>query len=465
MSNEDSRTGSLATARLGWGWKCAVAWRSLVGALALTGAFSVCSVRLFRLIDRLAVNVIYWDEWDFLNGLFEDRGWWDLFTWQHGPHREGLGYGVIKICAALSSWDTRFEAFVVGGITVSSAVVAVLLKRALHRTWSPFDVCIPLIVLTLAQSEQYACVVNPAHGSVPLLLVLLLTLTTVIERTTLRVALMVTLNFLAVYTGFGVLVGPITVVLFAIQLYGAVEDRRNITSHAIGLLSSLASFGSFFLWHYRFESAAPCFVFPDPHPANYVRFLGLLYLRLFEAQDLVQWRVVLGGLVLAVHAAVLAWAIYGTLTSRGRSRAHVAVFILSGFSLAFGLNAAIGRVCFGPDAAIWSRYVPYGVPVMLGLYLALWSFPLSTPVRVVFLAVLTVLCVVKEVRIKQDMVVFKACASAKQRWRDCYIKVGSIDACDARTHSRLHPNPAVTRLQRKLDFLRAHDLNLFKLGG
>ncbi len=85
--------------------------------------------------------------------------------------------------------------------------------------------------------------------------------------------------------------------------------------------------------------------------------------------------------------------------------------------------------------------------------------------RVVFLAVLTVLCVVKEVRIKQDMVVFKACASAKQRWRDCYVKVGSIDACDARTHSRLHPNPAVTRLQRKLDFLRAHDLNLFKLGG
>src|SRR6266478_4983604 len=81
------------------------------------------TVRFFHLIDRLAVNVIYWDEWDFLGGLFEDRGWWELFTWQHGPHREGLGYAVIKICAALSSWDTRFEAFVVGGITVVSAGV------------------------------------------------------------------------------------------------------------------------------------------------------------------------------------------------------------------------------------------------------------------------------------------------------------------------------------------------------
>ena len=438
---------------------------SLVGALALAGAFSVCTVRLFHLIDRLAVNVIYWDEWDFLGGLFENRGWWELFTWQHGPHREGLGYAVIKICAALSSWDTRFEAFVVGGITVVSAGVAVVLKRALHRSWSLFDVCIPLMVLTLAQAEQYVCVVNPAHGSVPLLLVLLLTLTAMIERTMLRIALMVTLNFLAVYTGFGIVLGPITVVLFAIQLYGAVEDRREIIAHAAGLLLTLATFGSFFLWHYRFDSAAPCFVFPDPHPANYGRFLGLLYVRLFEAQDLVQWRLVLGGLVLAVHAAVLAWAIYGTLTSRGRSRAHVAVFILSGFSLAFGLNAAIGRVCFGPEAAISSRYVPYGVPVMLALYLALWSFPLPTRVRLVFLTVLTVLCVAKEVRIKQDIGMLKPCARVKQRWRDCYIKVGSIDACDARTHSRLYPNPPGTGMQRKLDFLRAHHLNLFKVGG
>jgi len=435
-----------------------------VGALALAGTFSVCAVRLFHLIDRLAVNVIYRDEWDFLGGLFEDRGWWDLFTWLHGPHREGLGYAVIKICALLSSWDTRFEAFVVGGITVASAVVAVVLKRSLHRTWSPFDACIPLIVLTLAQSEQYACVVNPAHGSVPLLLVLLLTLTTVIERTMLRVALMVTLNFLSIYTGFGVFLGPITAVLLAIQLYGAVEDRREIIPHAVGLLSSLASFGSFF-WHYHFESTVDCFAFPDPHPINYVRFLALLYVRLFEVQDLVRWRLVLGGLVLATHVVVFAWAVYGTLTSRGRSRAHVAIFILSGFSLAFGLNAAIGRVCLRLNTATSSRYVPYGLPVMLALYLALCSSPLSPRVRLVFLTVFTVLCVVKEVRIKQDMVVFKVCASAKQRWRDCYIKVGSIDECDARTHTRVYPNPPATNMQRKLDFLQAHHLNLFKLDG
>ena len=130
MSNEDSEIGKFPGPPLGLGRSsCAVAWlvahRSLVGALALAGTFSVCTVRLFHVIDRLAVNVIYWDEWDFLGGLFEDRGWWDLFTWLHGPHREGLGYAVIKICALLSSWDTRFEAFVVGGITVASAVVAV----------------------------------------------------------------------------------------------------------------------------------------------------------------------------------------------------------------------------------------------------------------------------------------------------------------------------------------------------
>jgi len=469
-SSEDSRTGKLPAALRECGRSsCAFAWlaahRSLLGALALAVVFSVCTVRLLHLIDKLAVNVIFGDEWDFLGGLFEDRGWWDLFTWRHGPHREGLGYAVIKICAAVSSWDTRFEAFVVGGITVASAVVAVLLKRSLHRTWSLFDVCIPLIVLTVAQSEQFVCVVNPAHGSVPLLLLLLLTLTTMIELARLRVALMVTLNFLAIYTGFGVLLGPITVVLFAIQLYGAVEDRRETVAHAVGLLSALAGFGSFFLWHYRFEPTLECFTFPDAHPINYVRFLAMLYVRLFEAQDLVQWRVVLGGLVLCIHLVVFAWAVYGTLTSRGRSRAHVAIFILSGFSLTFGVNAAIGRVCLGPGAALASRYVPYGVPIMLALYVAVCCSPLPPRVRLAFLAVFTVLCVVKEVHIKQDMIVFKGCAHVKQRWRDCYLEMGSIDACDARTNARLYPNPSATNMQRKLDFLQAHQLNLFKPGG
>src|SRR6266478_4310100 len=66
--NRDSRIGKFPASPLGWGRSSsALAWlvahRSLVGALTLAGAFSVCTVRLYRLIDRLAVNVIYWDEW------------------------------------------------------------------------------------------------------------------------------------------------------------------------------------------------------------------------------------------------------------------------------------------------------------------------------------------------------------------------------------------------------------------
>ena len=102
---------------------------------------------------------------------------------------------------------------------------------------------------------------------------------------------------------------------------------------------------------------------------------------------------------------------------------------------------------------------------MLALYLALCSSPLPGRVRLAFLTVFTVLCLVKELHIKQDMVVFKACAHAKQRWRECYLEVGGIDACDARTNSRLYPNPPATNMQRKLDFLQARHLNLFKLGG
>jgi len=71
-SSEDSRTGKLPAALRECGRSsCAFAWlaahRSLLGALALAVVFSVCTVRLLHLIDKLAVNVIFGDEWDFLD--------------------------------------------------------------------------------------------------------------------------------------------------------------------------------------------------------------------------------------------------------------------------------------------------------------------------------------------------------------------------------------------------------------
>src|SRR5215211_6693108 len=71
-------------------------------ALAIVSSGVAVGYRFFALINTYAVNLLFYDQWDFYNPLFREQGLWDLFSYQHGPHRQGLGEIVIKIVAGLT---------------------------------------------------------------------------------------------------------------------------------------------------------------------------------------------------------------------------------------------------------------------------------------------------------------------------------------------------------------------------
>jgi len=50
---------------------------------------------------------------------------------------------------------------------------------------------------------------------------------------------------------------------------------------------------------------------------------------------------------------------------------------------------------------------------------------------------------------------------AKQNWKQCYLKFENVDYCDSRMHFKVHPSPAGTHLDEKLQFLKARRLNLY----
>src|SRR5437870_4836586 len=86
-----------------------VSGRLVPWALALV--FLLSALRLFHLIDQYAVNILFWDQWDFYDPLFRNASLWDMFNYRHGPHRQGLGYFLIKWVAGISRWDSRADIF------------------------------------------------------------------------------------------------------------------------------------------------------------------------------------------------------------------------------------------------------------------------------------------------------------------------------------------------------------------
>ena len=41
--------------------------------------FLALAIRLFAFVDRYAVNLLYWDQWVFLTGVFDGADSWTLF--------------------------------------------------------------------------------------------------------------------------------------------------------------------------------------------------------------------------------------------------------------------------------------------------------------------------------------------------------------------------------------------------
>ena len=405
---------------------------------------------------RHSVNLLFWDQWDFYNPLFANASLWRIFTWQHGPHREGIGLVVDKFVLDWTHWSMRAEALLIVAAMLAAAAVAVRLKVKIFGKLGYADSIIPCLFLTLAPIDQLIGTPNPSYLAFPDLLIMLYCLAWTARNFAARYGAIIVLNFLLIYTGFGFFMGIVTLVLLALDIRRAVRvsSRAGFAGTAFGL--ALASFASFF-HRYYWSPAVTCFVFPDPHPLNYPWFISLM-LSLFIGirRSLVLASVLGGGLALVI-AVLFLWHGIRLWRSTNWSDLDVTIVALLGFTLLFALNAAIGRVCLGmPAAAQSSRYMGLLIPAFLAMYLHLLSWR-DGKKRAVALTMFSLIVLPNTLKMHRDPVQ----ENGKRAWQACYLRVEDIDYCNQTTGYPPHWNAAETHLKEKLDYLKRNHLNLF----
>src|SRR5581483_4261854 len=324
------------------------------------------TARLLLFVDRYAVNLLFGDQWSYYLPLFAGESPLRLFFWQWGAHRVGVGYLAIWALAQVSGWDSRYEAFFSAATVIVAAPLALWLKRRLAGRLSLWDAAIPALCMTLFQYEVFLAA--PAlFNRVPLVLMLLYALCLTLELSTLRYALLLALNLLSLYTGYGLFLGLITPPLLALEL---LEDARLRAVKLGALAISLASLAAFFSG-YVVTPSVDCFVFPDPRPVRYLQFSAMEFETVLGFRHEFDWRSPLPLLALLVGAGACAWQ---TLRARDTRRA-LPIAVLFACAFLFAANAAVGRVCLGLGAAHASRYVNYLIPGFLGFYLMLATLP------------------------------------------------------------------------------------------
>ncbi len=147
-------------------------------------------------VNRYTVNIIYWDQWDFLQGLFDGADTWTLFRQQHGPQRQGLGNLIVAVLYPATGWNGRADAAATAVLMVLAALAGLWLVKRVCGSLRPWDLVVPLIFLTTSSAETYVVAPNLAHGPLPALLLTTYALALTIPSHSARCASLVVLNFL-----------------------------------------------------------------------------------------------------------------------------------------------------------------------------------------------------------------------------------------------------------------------------
>jgi hypothetical protein len=419
------------------------------------------ALRMASYTAVFAANMMYWDQWDFYARLFTNSDLFQIFRYQHGPHRQGLGGLLIALVAALTNWDSRGDSALSAGALFVAAILALVLRRRVGGPWRLTDVWIPIAFLSLNQWETLVLIPNAAHSALPLALILAAALALTITNERVSALALCVLHPLLMHTGFAICGA------FAVSAVLLLRTFEHLKSTDIAALRS--PWAAAFAWStlsivvffigWRFNTAAPCFVFPHPRPLEYGLFALLMLSNAFAVvphTDQIGQLFLAGGLGLLTTGACAAACI-----RPGRGSSASAVQMLAFSSGAFIAFTAVGRVCFDAlDTPLASKYATLCLPLLLAVYVwALQQQPrVAHGVAALFAAAIALSFLPPFYR-DPTAGAPPYVRDLRNAWAECYRRIGDAFECDRIVGQPVYPN--TRSILRRLQLLEAGRRSLF----
>jgi hypothetical protein len=433
--------------------------------LAVAAVFLAMAWRQHQFVDRYAVNVMFWDQWGIYGPMFEERGWWDSFNYQHGPHRQGTGALVTRVLANASDWNSRWDAFGVSWVLIAAAGAGLVLAWRCGARTGAAVVAVPLLYLNIRQYEQFAGPSNISHGAMPLLLLTLYCLAWFVKTRGLRLGFVAGLTFLGIFTGFAFYVGVISLVLFSLEgvQLARKKDWRGAMQVGFALAGVLVSWW-FFFQNYRDETTSAGCREALAQTGQTLHFVGVM---LANSHGIGGTGWVATAIGLTIFALLSALGVYqgAQLIKSGVTTAEphrVVIFSLTAFVVMYCASAALGRLGEGVEAARASRYVTLMIPAGLAFCLQLVTTKQAWISRGILFGYLVLLMVLTLQLRPGDLKQAESFRSLRMAWAQAYLESHDIRKANEQAGQELFPG---STMQAQLSYLEKHRLNFFERTG
>ncbi|CAM8435199.1 hypothetical protein [Candidatus Methylopumilus universalis] len=389
----------------------------------------------FSYLFYFAVATPFWDAWDFNSPILNQDSLLAIFTFQHGPARQGLG-GIIQYLAlALSNYNFKIIPWLALSIIYLGSFFYILVlkklnKIDLHSSW-------PLLgILSASFLGHEAITLNPniSHGSLPFLLVaIIIYLQSSSPLKNWRNGLIPLFIFLATFTGFSFIFTFPFLLISALYFY---FKKAHKFYYLILFLTFIIS--CLFFVNYNFNnSAVSCStVFDSKLLVQYLWFtVKILTLPLFGGPLYNINHVVFYFFAVVYFLLLLYVSIKLLLLFKKFPKISSVLFSMITYSFTYGFISAVGRICLGSGSEFASRYYLYMIPALFAIIMYFQRFGPKVNFKFTILLSKTlafILLVANLLFINSSFKEASHYKTLKVNWLDCVTNSSDLSVCGKR---------------------------------
>jgi hypothetical protein len=267
-----------------------------------------------------------------------------------------------------------------------------------------------------------------------------------------------------VFSSFGFFMGPVTLLLFALEIYLAFRAKKTkeILVGSLSFAAALATIGLFFIG-YNTSYIGTHVTFLTNTPWQYLFYISLAYAGVFGIKGIGVLQLGAGFFILLLVIWVFAQSIARLLRPKQNPSGDGQILsrllmVLTMYSLLFSVNLAFGRIEFGLLLAQSSRYIPYLIPSLIGVYFYFNSLTMSK--KALIIPALFVVMLFSQYISRNSLNDMRIWHDRKALWKTEYLKFEDANLADSASHFTVYPNNE--QLKGRLQYLKTHNLNLYK---
>ncbi|CAA9258570.1 MAG: hypothetical protein AVDCRST_MAG42-2600 [uncultured Chthoniobacterales bacterium] len=335
----------------------------LATLIALCAGVLPAAVALWMLVHHW-VPVPYADEWktpgEQIVSYYRGTLTLEELCSQHNESRKLFPRLVYLAVAIATHWDVRIIMALSFALVCGGSVLLYLLARRCCGSPLASACCFAAMNVWLFWPRQYETFVLSIQGElfVPPFALAAACLVNLSRRPTWwKAGVNATLAHVSTYTvANGMLVWPLAFPIVSAKAQAGAETNpggRQLWPRLAYLAAATASIGCYF-YGYQHPPLAPPMVLSVERWPELAAFVG----RWLGDLTLVGAPLVAGTLIALLFTLLAATAIWRCRVN-GEWRQHYPFLVLGLYTIVSGCVAAVGRLAFGPEAAMHSRYAPY----------------------------------------------------------------------------------------------------------